>query len=304
MGQPKRYRLPGHRRGQFASGQVNPGHRGTQALRQHHDLVADRDLPGRDQPGVATVFGVAGVDCRGLRPQGQLDAEPQSDPGRRRGDLDVFEQFQQTRAVVPGGAVRPCHDVVAAQGRYRQRGDLGRSQPFGHFADLGGHPPIGGLVVVQQVDLVHRDDHLRHPQQGCDGEVAAGLLEHALAYVHQQHQHVGGGRAGDGVAGVLHMAGAVREHEAAFRSGEVAVGDVDGDALLALGSQAVGEQGEIDIGQATVLADSFHGGQLVGQDRLGVVQQPPDQGRLAIVHTSGGGHSQQRAGGDWGAHQK
>ncbi len=30
--------------------------------------------------------------------------------------------------------------------------------------------------------------------------------------------------------------------------GEVAVGDVDGDALLAFGAEAVGEQGEVDGG--------------------------------------------------------
>jgi hypothetical protein len=32
-----------------------------------------------------------------------------------------------------------------------------------------------------------------------------------------------------------------------LRRGEVAVGDVDGDALLALGAEAVGEVGEVDL---------------------------------------------------------
>ena len=52
-------------------------------------------------------------------------------------------------------------------------------------------------------------------------------------------------RAGDRVAGVLHVAGAVGEHERALGRREVAVGDVDRDALLALGAQAVGEQREV-----------------------------------------------------------
>jgi hypothetical protein len=34
--------------------------------------------------------------------------------------------------------------------------------------------------------------------------------------------------------------------------GEVAVGDVDGDALLALGLQAVGEQRQVDRGHAAL----------------------------------------------------
>ncbi len=35
-----------------------------------------------------------------------------------------------------------------------------------------------------------------------------------------------------------------------FGVGEIAIGDVDGDALLTLGAQAVGEQREIDLAAA------------------------------------------------------
>ena len=79
-----------------------------------------------------------------------------------------------------------------------------------------------------------------------DGEVAAGLLEDALAAVDQHDDGVGGRRAGDHVARVLHVAGAVGEDEAAVAGGEVAVGDVDRDALLALGAEAVGQQREVE----------------------------------------------------------
>ena len=49
--------------------------------------------------------------------------------------------------------------------------------------------------------------------------------------------------------------GGVGEDEGAPRGGEVPVGDVDGDALLALGAQAVGEQRQVDV-VAAVLARS------------------------------------------------
>ena len=65
--------------------------------------------------------------------------------------------------------------------------------------------------------------------------------------------------------------------------GEVAVGDVDRDALLALGAQAVGHLREIDLGV----------GDLVGHEGLGVVEQPPDQRRLAVVDGAGGREAQQ-----------
>ena len=60
---------------------------------------------------------------------------------------------------------------------------------------------------------------------------------HAVAGVDEHDGDVGGGRAGDHVARVLRVAGRVGDDEAALRRGEVAVGDVDGDALLALGAQ-------------------------------------------------------------------
>jgi hypothetical protein len=57
----------------------------------------------------------------------------------------------------------------------------------------------------------------------------------------------------------------------------VAVRDVDRDPLLALGAQAVGEVREVrEVGL------------LVGHQRLGVVEQAPDQRGLAVVHRPGG----------------
>ncbi len=60
--------------------------------------------------------------------------------------------------------------------------------------------------------------------------------------------------------------------------------------MLALGPQAVGEQREIEH----ALAVATHGGglhllKLIGQHLLGVVEQPPDEGRLAVIHGAGGG---------------
>ncbi len=43
------------------------------------------------------------------------------------------------------------------------------------------------------------------------------------------------------------MAGGVGDDELALLRGEKAVGDVDGDALLALGLEAVDEEREIDV---------------------------------------------------------
>ncbi len=77
--------------------------------------------------------------------------------------------------------------------------------------------------------------------------MAPGLGEHAFARVDQDDSEVGGGGAGHHVAGVLLVPGRVGHDELALLGGEVAVGDVDGDALLALGREAVDQQREIEL---------------------------------------------------------
>ena len=95
--------------------------------------------------------------------------------------------------------------------------------------------------------MLTRDDDVRDAEQRRDVRVPARLLDDALARVDEDDREVGGRGAGDHVARVLDVAGRVGEVEPAPRRREVAVGDVDRDALLALGAQAVGEQREVDV---------------------------------------------------------
>jgi hypothetical protein len=89
------------------------------------------------------------------------------------------------------------------------------------------------------------------------------------------------------------VARGVGHDERPHRRGEVAVGDVDRDALLALGPQAVGEQREVGVVVAAVGAGALDGLQLVLEDRLAVVEQPADEGRLAVVDGAGRGEAQE-----------
>ena len=89
--------------------------------------------------------------------------------------------------------------------------------------------------------------------------------------------------AGDHVARVLEVAGRVGDDELAPGRREVAVGDVDRDPLLALGPQAVGQEGEIEPVAAAPARRVLEGDELVLEDALGVVEQPPDERALAVV---------------------
>jgi len=120
--------------------------------------------------------------------------------------------------------------------------------------------------------------------------MAARLGQHPLAGVGQDDRRIGGRGAGGHVARVLLMAGGVGDDEAAPLGREIAIGYVDGDALFALGQQAVDQQGEVQravrIGQ---------GGDLVVGHGADVMQQAADQRRLAVVHRAAGDEAQQIA---------
>jgi hypothetical protein len=140
-----------------------------------------------------------------------------------------------------------------------------------------------------------------------------GLHQHALARVDQDDRELGVGGAGRHVARILLVAGRVGDDEGTPRRGEEAVGDVDGDALLALGLQPVDQEREVDVLAGGAVTDGILGqrGKLVLEDLLGIVQQPADQRRLAVVHRTAGDEAQQvvvgllrNAAGDAGIHQK
>ena len=168
--------------------------------------------------------------------------------------------------------------------------------------DLAGEAAIVGadrveraLVVIDQVHLVHRQHEAADSDQLGEIGMAPGLGQHALARVDQQHRQVGGRRAGHHVARILLVARRVGDDELALGAGEEAIGDVDRDALLALGRQPVDEQREIDplALRAVALAVAFERGELVVEDLLRFVEQPPDQRRLAVVDAAAGDEAQQ-----------
>ena len=103
------------------------------------------------------------------------------------------------------------------------------------------------LVVADQVHLVHRQHDVADAEQVREIGVPPGLGQHALARIDQDHREVGGRGAGDHVARILLVPGRVGDDELALLGREEAIGDVDGDALLALGGEAVDQQREVDL---------------------------------------------------------
>ena len=77
---------------------------------------------------------------------------------------------------------------------------------------------------------------------------------------------------------------------------KIAVGEVDRDALLALGRQPIDQQRVVDVtvDRSVTSAIAFECLQGVVRDMPAFGQQTADQGRLAVVHAAAGQHAQDR----------
>ena len=216
----------------------------------------------------------------------------------RRLDVHRFQMLEQRRALVPGRALRSCAITLSPK-----RAEIGIGTRLDEVRASRRRCENSATIASKtscgesdQVDLVHRQHDMADAEQRGDIGVAPRLRQHALARVDQDDGEFGVGRAGRHVAGVLLVAGRVGDDEFALVGGEEAIGDVDGDALLALGFEPVHQQREIDIvaGGAVLLEILFERGQLIFEQQLGIVEQPADQRGLAVVDAAAGEKAQQR----------
>ena len=185
------------------------------------------------------------------------------------GDVNRLEVTEQRRAAIPRCLLGEIHDVVAierADGgelHVLERVELGQ-ESFDGVADL----EEAFFAPVDEVHLVHRDDEVRNAEQRREIRVTPSLLDHAEPRIDEDDGHVRRARARDHVARVLHMPRRVGDDELPLRRGEVTVGDIDGDALLAFGAKAVGEIGEIDLAATGDVSGTFERFDLIFHQRL------------------------------------
>jgi hypothetical protein len=182
--------------------------------------------------------------------------------------VDVFQVPQERGTGIPRGAGGGGDDVVAVERAHRDEDDVGQPEAREKGFKLGTDLAEARFAPVDQIHFVDRDHHMRNAQQPGDAGVAAALLDDSGARIDEDDREVGRGGPGHHVAGVLDVPRGVGHDEAAAGRGEVAVGDVDGDALLAFGAQPVGEVGEVDLAAAGDGGGAFERLELVLHDRL------------------------------------
>ena len=261
------------------------------ALGQDHDLVADAERPAVHHPGIGP--STSGLAQHPLHREAGTTAVTEAVLGGPAPGAGRLQGVEHGGPVVPGGGVGTLHHVVAVERRDGDHGARGDAEPVGQRLHVVDDALVGGAIPLDEVHLVGADDELVDTEEGGDADVSPRLLAQAGGGVDQDEREVGRRGPGGHVAGVLDVARAVGDDELAMRRGGVAIGHVDGDALLALGPQAVGDEGEVDFAQAAVLARRLDGGQLVVEELTGVEEQPADQRALAVVHRSDGGEPEE-----------
>ena len=211
---------------------------------QDDDLVAGAHDAGSEPAGIAAVVAVLGASAA----DDVLHRHPRAagPTGRRRRGTRL-EVLEQRRAGVPGRAVGAVDDVVAERAP-RPASATTSSMPKRvawprrtrrRSRRTASAKSTRSILLTASDDVPHAAAApvTARWRRVCSTTPCRASIE--------DERELGGRGAGDHVAGVLDVAGGVGEDVGARRRREVAVGDVDGDALLALGPQAVGEQRQV-----------------------------------------------------------
>ena len=91
------------------------------------------------------------------------------------------------------------------------------------------------------------------------------------------------------------MARRIRHNELAAWRGKIAIGDINGDALFALGLQPVHQQGEVEIRALCAMLFRVIGqaGENIIRHHFGLIEHPADQRGFAIIDRAAGDEAQQ-----------
>ncbi len=265
VGQGQRDRVARHRLGPVAVRGDDPRNGGEASGSRHRHRIAGPDRAAGDSAGEAAEIEIWAVDPLHRKPEGRGDG--------RRIHVHPLQMRQQGRPVIPGGIWAAFRDIVAEPGRKRDRDLAGKIQLLREGRKIRDDFVKNSLRKSHQIDLVHRQHHMPDAEQRCDIGVPAGLGEDALAGIDQDHRQVAVGGAGRHVAGILLMARRVGDDEFALVGGEVAISDIDGDALLPFRLQPVHQQREIDVfaGGSEFAGVPLQRRQRVVEQKLGVV---------------------------------
>ena len=231
---------------------------------QRHNGIAGAYNTARNAPGKAAKI------CIG--PNDALNGEPKALQRITVRQGHGFQMLEQRWPVVPAHSRAALDYVVSFKRADGDALDVGDSKLGSQSDEVVFQLQKEIFAILGQVHLVHSGKHVFDSQNGSNKCVAPRLRKKSFGSVNQNDSQVGCRSACRHVSGVLFVAGRVRNDEFAPRGRKIAVSHVNGDALLAFGTQAIRDQRKIDGACGTVDAAPLHRGQLIFVDGLGIVQ--------------------------------
>ena len=172
-------------------------------------------------------------------------------------DVDVLEDREERTIRVPRGFPGRGRDVVPVQRRDGNHVNLLGPKALQKLASLVLRGAKSRLTPERHVHLVHCHDEVTNPHGRGDHGVTTALLEESLPRIDQKHRDLGVRCGRRHVARVLFVPRGVGHDETAPSGTEVTVGDIDGDALLALRFQSVQQSRELDRTVGELPGQSF-----------------------------------------------
>ena len=162
-------------------------------------------------------------------------------------DVHGFKVVEQGAAFVPGHVLTAGDDIVAVKGGHGNESDILNVQFCSEVCVFLDHSIVGFLAVIYKVHLVDTHEDVRDLQEGSNKSVAFGLFNHAFARIYEDECKVCGRSTGNHISGVLHVSWRICNDEFTLGCCEVAVGNINGDSLLAFVFKAVCEEAEVDV---------------------------------------------------------
>ncbi len=185
---------------------------------------------------------------------------------------------------IPRHASAQSGNVVAIARDNGDERNVRHAQFFRKLKILGGDFRKYFFREVDEVHFVHGKHDVLDAELKHNVAMPSRLRQDSLARIDQQDRKLGCGRAARHVARVLLVARRVGHNERPSRGREVAIGDIDGDALLALGLEPVHEKRQVDAARcAKTLTILLNSPELIVRDKIAIVKETADEGAFAVI---------------------
>ena len=196
--------------------------------------------------------------------------------------LEALQSFKDASAFVPGHVGATPDNVVAFDGRNGNYSDGFNIETLEIIANFLHKSVETGVVIANQIHFVNDDAELSHAHEMEKKSVPEGLLLESFLCINDKKRCIGAFGASDHIAHEAFVSGRINEDVFAVMAIESYPCAVDCNALVAFGLERIHEECPLK-GDTPALAHFLHCGFFAVGKRVDVMEESPDERRLAVV---------------------